>query len=249
MKKAIIILLSMIILMNSCAKTAVTQSLLKLEAVADTFLQAISSGDVETCLSLMADDIAFRQEPAGLSFEGKEQVKGILIFMTGWNYDWSVTNPYEIDGNRVTFSTNIHSNHYKLFGIELMRARLEFLVQDGKLVSFTIIENEEDTAALDKLTRGNIGVQLELQAREGAEKGIKVLEVIKNSPAQQAGISAGDLIVAINGINCSQMTRPLEAQLRTMGPVGSQVRLIVTREGTTMPIDMEVTRVDLSRPQ
>ena len=75
------------------------------------------------------------------------------------------------------------------------------------------------------------------------------MEVIENSPAQKAGIKVGDLIVAVDGVSCSQMTRPLEAQFRITGPVGSKVLLTIVREGMANPIDIEVIRADLNKPQ
>jgi len=213
--------------------------------VIQSFKEALFEGDVETCLGFVSDDMVFRQDPAGLVFKGRDQIKGILEFLAGWHFEWSETSPHNIDGNKVTFSANMHSDHYKLFGIEQMRAYLEFLVQDGKMGSFTIIENEDDCARLEELTKGSIGVQLEMGV-VGTEDGIRVLEVTESSPAQMTGVKPGDLIVTIDGFSCSQMTRPQEAQLRLMGRVGSEVILSIAREGISTPISKEITRAELS---
>ena len=70
MRIIIVVLLSMVILMAGCAKTPVTQLPAKPEAVVATFLQTISIGDVDTCLSLVADDIVVNQYPPGVKVEG-----------------------------------------------------------------------------------------------------------------------------------------------------------------------------------
>lgn len=245
MRTALVIMLTLILPLLGCGRVAETPEPAKPESVVQSFEEALFGGDVDICLSLVSDDMVFRQDPAGLTFKGKEQINGILSFLAGWNFNWSATSPYNIDGNKVTFSANMRSDHYELFGVEQVRARLEFVVQDGKIDSFIIIENEDDSAKLDELSRGSIGTQLEMGVRE-AEKGIRVLEVTENSPAQEAGIKAGDLIVTIDRHSCSQMTKPQEAQLRLMGRVGSQVSLTIAREGMTTPINMEIRRAELS---
>lgn len=245
MKTAIVIMLALVLSLAGCGRVAETPDPARPESVVRSFEESLSKGDVDICLSLLSDDMVFRQDPAGLTFKGKEQINGILSFLVGWNFKWSAMSPYSIDGDKVTFSANMRSDHYELFGMDQIRARLEFLVQDGKIGSFVIIENEEDSARLDELSRGSIGVQLEMGVR-GSEKGIRVLEVTENSPAQEAGIKVGDLIVTIDSRDCSQMTKPQEAQLRIMGRVGSKVILTVAREGMATLIDMEITRADLS---
>ena len=221
----------------------------KPETVVQSFKEALSRGEVDACLSLASDDGVFRTDPLGFTFEGKEQIRGWLMYLVAWNFDWSTTSPYSVDDNRVTFSADIRSDHYRLLGMEIMRARIEFLVNDGKISSFLITENDGDVAKLDELTTGDIGVRFEWAAGDRPEKRIRVLEVIENSPAQKAGIKVGDLIVAVDGVSCSQMTRPLEVQLRIMGPVGSKVLLSIVREGMANPLALEVIRTDLNKPQ
>jgi len=246
MRIALIIMLALVLPLAGCGTVEETPDATRPESVVvQSFEEALFEGDIDTCLGLMSDDMVFRQDPAGLVFEGREQGSGILTFLAGWDFHWSAASPYNVDSNKVTFSANMRSEHYKLFGREQTRARLEFVIQDGKIISFTIIENEEDSARLDELTRGSIGVQLETEVRE-TEKGIRVLEVIEDSPAEEAGIKTGDWIVTIDGLSCSQMTRPLEAQLRLMGRVGNKVSLTVAREGVATPISMEIARAELS---
>jgi len=249
MKTILAIMLAVTLLLIGCSRAAETPELTKPETVVQSFKEALSRGEVDTCLSLLSDDVAFRQDPVPLTFEGKEQIKGLLTYLVAWNVDWSTTSPYSVDGNRVTFSADMCGDHYRLLGMEIVRARIEFLVNDGKISSFLITENEEDAAKLDELTKGGIGVRFELEVGDGPEKGIRVLDVTENSPAQKAGIKAGDLIVAVDGVSCSQMTRPLEVQFRIMGPVEIKVLLTILREGMANPIDIEVIRADLNKPQ
>jgi C-terminal processing protease CtpA/Prc len=229
----------MVILMAGCAKPPVTQSPLKPEAVADAFLQAISSGDVDTCLSLMADEIVFNQDPPGVKVEGKAQLEAALKYNLTWHQQYSVTSPIKADGDKVTLSVKVSSDDLKIIGLEYMTSSLEFQVQEGKIKSWLSMPNSDDWKRLAELTAGGIGVKIEVVAQ-----GIKVTELAKNSPAIEAGLRPGDLIIAVNGISFSQM-REGEIQLRIKGPIGSKVKLTVTHEGSPAPIDMEVTRVSL----
>lgn len=245
MKTVFAIILIASLLLIGCGRAAETPELIKPEDVIQSFKEALSRGEVNTCLSLVSDNVVYRQDPVGLTFEGKEQVKGILTYLTAWNFDWSATSLYNVIGNRVSFSADMHGEHYKLLGMELVRARLEFLIQDGKIVSILVTENEEDSAKLDELTKGGIGVRFEWEEEDGAERGIRVLEVFQDSPAQKAGIEAGDLIVAVDRISCSQMTRPQEVLFRIIGPMESKVLLTIIRESLEEPISIEVKRAQL----
>jgi len=249
MKAVLTIMLAVSLLLAGCGNATETPELIKPESVVQSFKEALSRGEVDTCLSLVSDDVVYRQDPLGLTFEGKEQIEGLLTYLVAWNFGWSAASPYSAIGNKVSFSADMRGEHYELLGMELVRAHLEFLVQDGKIGSILVTENEEDSAKLDELTRGGIGIRFEWEAEDGSERGIRVLEVTEDSPVQKAGIKAGDLIVAVDRVNCSQMTRPREVQFRIIGPVESKVLLTIVREGVATPIDVEVTRADMSSLQ
>lgn len=249
MKTVLAIMLAVSLLLAGCGNVAETPELVKPENVVQSFKEALSRGEVDTCLSLVSDDVVYRLDPIGLTFEGKEQIEGLLTYLVVWNFDWSATSPYSAIGNKVSFSADMRGEHYELLGMELVRTRLEFLIQDGKIGSILATENEEDSAKLDELTRGGIGIRFEWEMEDGSEKGIRVIEVVENSPAQKAGIKAGDLIVAVDRVSCSQMTRPQEVQFWIIGPVESKVLLTIVREGAATPIDIEATRADMSRLQ
>lgn len=63
------------------------------------------------------------------------------------------------------------------------------------------------------------------------ENGIYVVEVIKNSPAQTAGIKEGDIITQIDGVKLNKMSE-LRKYIYTKSP-GDEVTLTVQRKGIT----------------
>ena len=237
----LIVLLSMVILMAGCAKPSVTQSPLKPEAVVATFLQSLSNGDVDNCLSLMADDAVINQDPPGVKVEGKAQIEATLRRGTTGHQQYSVISPIKADGDKVTLSVKVTSDDLKISGLEYMTTYVELQVQEGKIKSWLSVPNSDDWKRLVELTAGGIGVKIEVVAQ-----GIKVIELAKNSPAIEAGLRQGDLIIAVNGISFSQMKEG-EIQLRIKGLVGSNVKLTVAHEGAPAPSDIEITRIDMTQ--
>jgi carboxyl-terminal processing protease len=80
----------------------------------------------------------------------------------------------------------------------------------------------------------------------GAEIGVKNEQVIvvaplKNTPAEKAGLLAGDAILAINGTSTDGMTVD-EAVQRIRGPEGSTVVLNILRDGWDKPKDISIVR-------
>jgi len=99
-----------------------------------------------------------------------------------------------------------------------------------------VIENDFDT--LQENTTGEFGG---LGIEVGRENGyIKVISPIDNTPADKAGIEAGDLIIQIDGRPTRQIL-PQEAADLMRGAPGSEVTITVAREGQE-PFDLTVTR-------
>jgi carboxyl-terminal processing protease len=71
--------------------------------------------------------------------------------------------------------------------------------------------------------------------------GVAIVHRMDGSPAQRAGIQAGDIIVAIDGVAVDP--EDLDAAIgRMRGPVGSSIRLRIQRAGTPAPIEFQVER-------
>jgi len=81
------------------------------------------------------------------------------------------------------------------------------------------------------------GVGIEVVAEDSA---VKVLRPIEGSPADQAGMLAGDLIVKIDDVDVGADLAGAIARMR--GPAGSIVRLSVRRPGTGERLDFSLRR-------
>lgn len=87
-----------------------------------------------------------------------------------------------------------------------------------------------------------IGVTLEM----GTDKKLVIIKPLHGSPAERAGLRAGDKIVAVNGQSVVGMLLD-EVVLQVRGDPGTSVRLTIER-GVQAPFDVNVTRAALSMP-
>ena len=76
---------------------------------------------------------------------------------------------------------------------------------------------------------------------------LTIAEPMKDSPAEVAGLRAGDQIIAIDGEDMTG-TLPELARQKILGEAGTQVILTVIREGIDEPIDITITRAQITIP-
>jgi carboxyl-terminal processing protease len=100
--------------------------------------------------------------------------------------------------------------------------------------------------------------KLSLSTFEGSFNGIGAYFTVKDgkltitapiagSPAEKAGIKAGDVIVEVDGEPVAEMSLA-EALVKIRGAEGTTVKLLVLHEGQTEPVTIEVVRAKLEVP-
>jgi carboxyl-terminal processing protease len=77
--------------------------------------------------------------------------------------------------------------------------------------------------------------------------GVYIIRVFDGSPAEEAGLQEGDVIVAVDGVDVTDMILN-EALLLIRGEAGTTVDLTVIREGADDILEMTVTRARLDIP-
>ena len=97
----------------------------------------------------------------------------------------------------------------------------------------------DDFADMRVQTRGSFGgLGIEVTQEDGF---VKVVSPMDGTPAAEAGIKSGDFITAVNGE--SLMGLPLDEAVDKMrGPIGSEVKVTIVREGEKKPFDVTLTR-------
>lgn len=99
-----------------------------------------------------------------------------------------------------------------------------------------------DASAFGDLKASTSGEFGGLGLEVGLENGfIKVIAPIDDTPAQRAGIEAGDVIVKLDDKPVKGMTLA-EAVNLMRGPKGSKIRLTLAREGKSQPFELTLER-------
>ncbi|MFC1970962.1 S41 family peptidase [Chloroflexota bacterium] len=79
------------------------------------------------------------------------------------------------------------------------------------------------------------------------DKQLKIIAPIADSPAEKAGIKAGDIIMEINSEPVLDMSLA-EAIIKIRGPRGTSVKILVLHEGETDPVEIEIIRTTVELP-
>jgi carboxyl-terminal processing protease len=74
-----------------------------------------------------------------------------------------------------------------------------------------------------------------------------IVAPIEGSPAEKAGIRAGDTILRVDGKSTEGLTLD-EVVSRIKGPKGTQVKLQVRHSGEESPVDLTITRAEVTVP-
>src|SRR6266481_4361373 len=155
-------------------------------------------------------------------------------------------------------ATSNSSETYKqlnLFGEVFERVRAEYVddVSDNSLVELAIngmltsldphsnYLNTKNFNDMKVQTRGEFGgLGIEVSMENGL---VKVVSPIDDTPAARAGLKPGDLITHLDGEPVQGMTLP-EAVEKMRGPVSSEIKLTIRREGRD-PFDVKLIRATI----
>ncbi len=102
--------------------------------------------------------------------------------------------------------------------------------------SFLTPENFREMQVETQGSFGGLGIEITVKDRT-----LTVVAPIEGTPADRAGLAAGDRIVRIDGKPTKDLTL-MEAVRRLRGPKGSKVTIGVLRDGWTEPKDFEIVR-------
>lgn len=162
----------------------------------------------------------------------------------------------QVAGPLIAQEANRNASVYEqldLFGDIFERIRDEYVeeVDEGELIEAAIngmltsldphssYLSPEDAAEMRTTTRGSFGgLGIEVTQEEGW---VKVITPMDGTPAEAAGMQAGDYITAVDGQSVLGLTLD-EAVALMRGPVGSEIIITVVREDTPEPFDVSIIR-------
>ncbi|MBI4994592.1 S41 family peptidase [Candidatus Peregrinibacteria bacterium] len=107
---------------------------------------------------------------------------------------------------------------------------------------YTVFMPPEEAKDFEQGLDGKLeGIGAELEVKEDK---LIIVAPLKNSPAEAAGVKAGDVILKINDESAPDMTL-YEAIRRIRGKKGTQVTLTLFRENQPQPFEITITRDEI----
>jgi carboxyl-terminal processing protease len=122
----------------------------------------------------------------------------------------------------------------------LSKSAIKGIVEE--LDPYTVFFEKKGSEHLDIITKGKYGgLGMEISKQEG---NITVISPIDDTPAQRAGIRAGDVILKIDKESTKEMSLD-DASTKLRGKVGTQVTIQIQRPGVNDPIKLTLTRQEI----
>ncbi len=76
---------------------------------------------------------------------------------------------------------------------------------------------------------------------------LTITKPIPGSPAEKAGLKAGDQIIAVDGVDMTGVN-PEQVRSKVIGPAGTTVHLTVQRPGQSAPLQFDIVRAKINVP-
>lgn len=134
-----------------------------------------------------------------------------------------------------------HLNRDKIDPQKLLYGAISGMVKAVGDPYSVFLDPSQNKAFLESLAGTYEGVGIELGAREGK---LVIISPLDGTPAEKAGVKAGDFIIGIDGKDATDITVPEAAQL-IRGEAGSKVKLLLQRKGKA-PFEVEIIRAKIT---
>ncbi|MFN4260989.1 MAG: S41 family peptidase [Gemmataceae bacterium] len=156
---------------------------------------------------------------------------------------------YELVRLLVDVLDEVDHNYVRELSPEAKRQFVEDMINGGleRLDPHSGFINPQEYKQFDKQSRGKfggVGIQITLDRQTGQ---LTVISPMVGTPAYEAGILAGDLIVKIDGKSTENM-KLSEAVNLIQGEPGTKITLSVIHEGAKEPVDLEMKRAEIEVP-
>lgn len=109
---------------------------------------------------------------------------------------------------------------------------------------YTVYMNQSEAADFDKDLSGNIGGGIGAELSLRSER-VTIIRLLKNNPAEKAGLAVGDTITKVNDESIAGMSLDV-AVMKVRGEVGTTVKLTIERNGQTK--EFSITRETIISP-
>jgi carboxyl-terminal processing protease len=170
------------------------------------------------------------------------------------NFNFSAANPENIDLSNFWLVWNKLENKYlnkqKLESQEMVDGAISGMVDSLDDPYTVYLPPDDNEVSQENLTGsfGGVGIRLGYKDRQ-----LAVMSPLKNTPADKAGVEAGDYILKIvdenNGIDrtTEDITLP-EAVKLIRGEIGDKLTLTLSRQSRAEPFEVEIVRGEIEIP-
>jgi carboxyl-terminal processing protease len=172
----------------------------------------------------------------------------VACFSGGWLLQRQVAAGGDVYQQARLFETVLaHVRDYHVDSIaepELYRKAADGLLAGLRDPYAALLSGKDLERHVERTTGDYAGVGLLVDARNGW---VTVVSPMHGSPAERAGLRAGDLLFEVDGEPAEDWT--LERAVQAMrGPVGTGVEVAVRREGASEPLRFRLVRERIHRP-
>ncbi len=166
----------------------------------------------------------------------------ILVLSFGIGYDLGGQSGLDEDVASVEqawyFIFNDYVDTAKLNSDNMSRAAIEGMIEELDDPYTSYLSDEVYQLGLGSLAGEIEGIGAQVGIREDK---LTIIAPIAGSPADKAGIRAGDVILEVDGKSAGEMSLA-EAVLTIRGTKGTAVRLLVLHEDESEPVEIEIVR-------
>ena len=110
---------------------------------------------------------------------------------------------------------------------------------------YTVYMSAEEYQAFLNQVDGETVVGIGVSIQNAVDDGVQILSILDNSPAQEAGLSAGDRILAVDGVT---LTSGMDPTTLIRGEVGTSVTLTIRLHSTGEEKDFTLERKAVTIP-
>jgi carboxyl-terminal processing protease len=170
-----------------------------------------------------------------------------LVFGAGCLFTLNKTKTAGVDTNLLNQAFNIlHTNYVlpdKINDTNLNEGALTGIVQSVK-DPYSYYLNPDDY----KLTQGDFqssfgGIGATISTNDNKQP--LIVQTIKDSPAEKAGILSEDVILEVNGVTTDGLTVD-QVVSKVRGTIGTSVTLTILHKGATAPVDITIVRAEIN---